>query len=186
MQAVSGHKKERHLCISKVPFHINCIAWKFSFPCDLFLKRESQAHQTGHWHGINKDIPICPGNRAQDKREVSKVRSNIPLASRSAASAVCYKSSREPQHAQTNIRKQQCTFERPSAHTKPYSRQKPNDQADKVKQVKTFRGIVPQSSHGPFTAPQTSVFLRCGFDVPDFTHPYYGHEATKQQPYKFP
>lgn len=185
MQAVSGHKKgtfASQRCLSR----IICIVWKFSLPCDLFLKRESQAHQTGHWHGINKGIPICPGNRAQDKREVSKVRSNIPLASRSAASAVCYKSSCEPQHAQTNMRKQQCTFERPSAHTKPYSRQKPNDQADKVKQVKTFRGIVPQSSHGPFTAPQTSVFLRCGFDVPDFTHPYYGHEATKQQPYKFP
>ena len=130
-----------------MPFRIICIAWKFSVPCDLFLKRESQAHQTGHWHGINKDIPICPGNRAQDKREVSKVRSNIPLASRSAASAVCYKSSREPQHAQTNIRKQQCTFERPSAHTKPYSRQKPNDQADKVKQVKTFRATGPSPPH---------------------------------------
>lgn len=186
MQAVSGHKKERHLCISKVPFHINCIAWKFSLPCDLFLKRESQAHQTGHWHGINKDIPICPGKGRRIKERCARPGATFLWQARSAASAVCYKSSREPQHAQTNMRKQQCTFERPSAHTKPYSRQKPNDQAGKVKQVKTFRGIVPQSSHGPFTTPQASVFLRCGFDVPDFTHPYYGHEATKQQPYKFP
>ena len=153
---IGGHRKAPLHLKGAFPHHLYCMEVFVSLR--LVPERESQAHQTGHWHGINKDIPICPGNRAQDKREVSKVRSNIPLASRSAASAVCYKSSREPQHAQTNMRKQQCTFERASAHTKPYSRQEPNDQADKVKQVKTFRGIVPQSSHGPFTAHKQAYF----------------------------
>lgn len=184
MQALAGIRKAPLHLKGAFPHHLYCMEVFASLR--LVPEKGITGHQTGHWHGINKGIPICPGKGRRIKERCARPGATFLWQARSAASAVCYKSSREPQHAQTNMRKQQCTFERPSAHTKPYSRQEPNDQTGKVKQVKTFRGIVPQSSHGPFTAPQASVFLRCGFDVPDFTHPYYGHEATKQQPYKFP
>lgn len=77
----------------------------------------------------------------------------------------------EPQHAQTKMHKQQRSFERPSAHTKPYSRQEPDDQAGKVEQIEIFRGIIPQLSHGAFTAPQRDISLRFSLEVPNFTQP---------------
>ncbi|WP_304050575.1 hypothetical protein [Desulfovibrio piger] len=76
MQALTGHKKAPLYPKGAFLYHLYYVE---GFASLRSVPEKGLSAYPVHWHGINKNILICRGNGAQDKKEVKKTRSNAPL-----------------------------------------------------------------------------------------------------------